>query len=71
MKLLITLFTLGLFILTEDNETKTMNQHNSFEISYTFKSDIKKVFEMWINPDSFSKWLGPDEAKMAFINTNK
>lgn len=47
-----------------------MNQDETFEISYTFKTDMKTAFEMWTNPDSFSSWLGPDGAEMTFLTTN-
>ncbi len=47
-----------------------MNQDDIFEISYTFKTDIKTAFEMWTNPNSFSSWLGPDGAEMTFLTAN-
>lgn len=47
-----------------------MIQDETFEISHTFKADMKAVFEMWTDPDSFSSWLGPDGAKMSFLTTN-
>ncbi|MCD8538847.1 MAG: SRPBCC domain-containing protein [Leadbetterella sp.] len=47
-----------------------MKQDETFEISYTLRTDRKTVFEMWINPGSFSDWLGPDEAVMTFLETN-
>lgn len=47
-----------------------MKQDEFFEISYTFKTGMKKAFEMWINPDFFSSWLGPDGAEMTFLTAN-
>ncbi|MCO5241329.1 MAG: SRPBCC domain-containing protein [Chitinophagaceae bacterium] len=47
-----------------------MNQDGIFEIDYTFKTDMKTAFEMWTNPNSFSSWLGPDEAEMTFLTAN-
>lgn len=47
-----------------------MNQDGIFEIGYTFKTDMKTAFEMWTNPNSFSSWLGPDEAEMNFLTAN-
>jgi len=47
-----------------------MNQDSIFEISYTFKTNMKTAFEMWANPDSFSSWLGPDGAEMTFLTAN-
>lgn len=45
-------------------------QKETFEISYSFPADLKTVFEMWTNPNNFSKWLGPDGAVMSFMTTN-
>lgn len=43
-----------------------MSQDETFEISYTFKTDMKTAFEMWTDHNSFSSWLGPKGAKMIF-----
>lgn len=40
---------------------------NVFVIEHSFEADVKTVFDMWVNPDSFSSWLGPDGATMSFI----
>lgn len=47
-----------------------MNLNSTFEIKSTFTQDIESVFEMWTNPDSFSRWLGPDGAEMKFLTAN-
>ncbi|MFT4019635.1 MAG: SRPBCC domain-containing protein [Agriterribacter sp.] len=47
-----------------------MNQDDIFEIDYTFETDMKTVFEMWTNPNSFSSWLGPDGAEMTFLTAD-
>jgi len=47
-----------------------MSQDETFEISYTFRTDKKTAFEMWTNPGRFSSWLGPDGAEMTFITAN-
>lgn len=47
-----------------------MDKANTFEISYSFKQNLNKVFEMWTTPDSFSTWLGPDGAEMKFLSAN-
>lgn len=74
MRKIIAIFGLTLLTLTScknnTTQTKNMNQNDIFEISYTFKTDMKTVFEMWTNPDSFSSWLGPDGAEMTFLTTN-
>ncbi len=74
IKLINIIFALTLFIFTSCNgnqkETKNMNQDEIFEISYTFKTEMKTAFEMWTNPDTFSSWLGPDGAEMTFLTAN-
>ncbi|MGB4773979.1 MAG: SRPBCC domain-containing protein [Daejeonella sp.] len=47
-----------------------MNQDDTFEIEYKFQTDVKQVFEMWVNPNNFSRWLGPDGAEMRFLSAN-
>lgn len=37
-----------------------------FVINRTFEAPIKKVFEMWTNPDHFSKWLAPTGFTMEY-----
>ncbi|GBF38217.1 hypothetical protein LPTSP1_12070 [Leptospira johnsonii] len=44
------------------------SEKDKFIISHSFDSDIKTVFEMWVRPDRFSKWLGPAGASMTFIS---
>lgn len=34
----------------------------------TFDADIKTVFEAWINPDKFAKWLGPAGSSMSYLS---
>ncbi|MBX3255080.1 MAG: SRPBCC domain-containing protein [Chitinophagaceae bacterium] len=51
-------------------EIKNMIQDETFEISYLFKTDMKKAFEMWTDPTRFSSWLGPDGAEMTFLAAN-
>lgn len=74
MKSVITILILAFFTLTACNDNKSnkenMDNGNTFEISYSFKNDLKKVFEMWTNPDSFASWLGPDGAEMKFLTTD-
>lgn len=39
-----------------------------FIISRSFNADIKSVYEMWINPDKYVQWMGPNGATMSFAN---
>src|SRR5690606_2717356 len=41
-----------------------------FIISHVFQGEIGKVFEMWLDPDRFSQWLGPSGAKMTFMQAS-
>lgn len=59
-----------MLVIVKPNKTSIMNQDTYFEISYTFTTEVKEAFEMWIDPDRFSSWLGPDGAKMTFLTTN-
>lgn len=38
-----------------------------FYITHVFEVNRETVYEMWINPRSFSKWLGPNNAVMSFM----
>lgn len=41
-----------------------------FVINRTFDASIDTMFEMWTNPDHFSKWLPPVGMEMEFIKAN-
>jgi uncharacterized protein YndB with AHSA1/START domain len=36
-------------------------------ISRSFEADVKTVFEMWVNPEHFVRWLGPIGSTMSFL----
>ncbi|EJZ41429.1 SRPBCC family protein [Leptospira licerasiae] len=57
--------TLNVTKTSPDDET---SGKDTFLISHSFDADIKTMFEMWIKPDRFAKWLGPAGASMTFIN---
>lgn len=46
--------------------------HNteSFYINRSFNVSIEKMYDLWTNPEHFSKWLPPTGFKMEFINAN-
>ena len=48
-----------------ENETAGKD---TFIINHSFEADIKTVFEMWVNPEHFSRWLGPKDSTMSFIS---
>ncbi len=52
---------------TEGSSPETSG-NGTFIISHSFDADTKTVFEMWIKPDRFVKWLGPAGASMTFIS---
>jgi uncharacterized protein YndB with AHSA1/START domain len=41
-----------------------------FVINRSFEAGIKTVFEMWADPEHFSRWMGPKGATLSFINTD-
>ena len=41
-----------------------------FIISHIFQAEIKTVYEMWLDPQHFSQWLGPTGAKMTFLKAS-
>jgi len=46
------------------------NRDNSFVISHTFETDKKTLFNMWIDPEIYTGWMGPDGAEMSFLNSD-
>ena len=52
-------------------ETKTTeNTEDTFIISYTFETDASSLFNIWINPEFYPKWMGPAGAVMSFLNAD-
>lgn len=45
-------------------------QKDLFVINRSFKTDIKTMFQMWTDPNHFSKWLGPTGSEMDFIKAD-
>ncbi len=41
-----------------------------FVIHRSFPANIETVFELWVNPEHFAKWLGPSGASMHFLTAN-
>ncbi|MGE3756696.1 MAG: SRPBCC family protein [Pseudobdellovibrionaceae bacterium] len=50
-----------------ENETA---KKDVFIINRSFAANIKTVFDMWVNPEHLSKWMGPKGSEMSFIYTN-
>ncbi len=46
---------------------KEINGKEEFLINRTFDAPIKTMFEMWTDPQHFSKWLAPTGFRMEFI----
>jgi uncharacterized protein YndB with AHSA1/START domain len=46
---------------------KNLQGKDKFVIARTFDTPIQTMFEMWTNPDHFSKWLAPTGFNMEFI----
>ncbi len=47
-----------------------INGNSVFMITRSFEMNIKSMFELWVNPDHFSRWLGPADSTMRFLNTD-
>lgn len=43
---------------------------DQFVINRTFEVPIEKMFEMWTNPNHFSKWLAPTGFNMSFVRAD-
>lgn len=50
-----------------ENET---SGKDIFVISRSFASDIKTLFDMWVNPEHYVRWMGPTGSKISFIDAN-
>lgn len=68
------LSTIGLSLSVESiddiNQKVRKNTGPFFEIHWFFEADACSVFRMWIDPDRFASWMGPEGAKMNFITTD-
>ncbi len=53
----------------EPSDRETLGK-NIFVIEHSFDTNIRTAFDMWVDPNSFSRWLGPDGATMSFISVN-
>jgi len=49
---------------------KKSSGREKFVINRTFDAPIDVMFEMWTNPDHFSKWLPPEGFTMKFIRSD-
>jgi uncharacterized protein YndB with AHSA1/START domain len=47
-----------------------MHGKDSFMITRSFATTLSSMFDMWINPQSFSSWLGPAGSTMQFMTEN-
>ncbi|MBX3020659.1 MAG: SRPBCC domain-containing protein [Bdellovibrionales bacterium] len=46
------------------------SQNEVFVINRSFEAPIETLFEMWTNPEHFSRWLGPDDSEMEYIKAD-
>ncbi|WP_236979855.1 SRPBCC family protein [Membranihabitans maritimus] len=49
---------------------ETENLEETFIISHTFETDKKTLFNMWIDPETYTSWMGPTGAEMSFLNSD-
>ena len=41
-----------------------------FLINRSFPADRQTVFEMWVNPDHYARWMGPTGSAMSFLHVD-
>lgn len=41
-----------------------------FVIHRSFNADVKSVFEMWVNPEHYVRWMGPTGSSMSFVHVD-
>jgi len=49
---------------------KTENPEATFTISHTFETDAGNLFNMWIDLEIYTSWMGPTGAEMSFLNAD-
>jgi len=58
-------------IKNKEMEIKTIeNTDDIFIISHTFETDAGSLFNMWIDPEIYTSWMGPKGAVMSFLNAD-
>lgn len=45
-------------------------QNDIFIINRSFKANIKDVFDMWVNPVHFARWMGPTGSSLNFLSVD-
>jgi len=43
---------------------------DTFFINRSFAADQRTVFDMWVNPDHYAKWMGPTGSTMSFLRVD-
>lgn len=54
----------------EHQAKENQNREYTFVISYSFETDANTLFNMWIEPKIYTRWMGPAGADMSFINAD-
>jgi uncharacterized protein YndB with AHSA1/START domain len=55
---------------TWDRLAEHVSETDKFFINRTFNAPLEKVFDVWTNPEHFSKWLPPTGFNMQFIRAD-
>ena len=50
------------------HSTENEDREDTFVISHTFETDKKTLFNMWIDPELYTSWMGPTGAEMSFLS---
>ena len=54
----------------ENQSIENQDREDIFVIDHTFETDAKTLFNMWVDPEIYTKWMGPAGADMSFINVD-
>jgi len=54
----------------ENQGIENQNREDIFVIGRTFETDADTLFNMWVDPEIYTSWMGPAGADMSFINVD-
>jgi uncharacterized protein YndB with AHSA1/START domain len=54
----------------ETQRIQKLDREDAFVISHTFETDMNTLFNIWIDPDIYTTWMGPTGADMSFLNAD-
>lgn len=54
----------------EIQRVENQSRDDTFVISHIFETDKNTLFNMWIDPEIYTDWMGPTGADMSFLNAD-